>query len=146
MATILLIEDQPDLGLYEAQLLERAGHRIVRCNGGPSMSAACPLLKSGRCALVEQAELIVFSIPMFAIKGRTYRGVHLLRAYRAHPDYGRLPMVVVSLGTPPDLPGRGPLIAVDKFSDPHVVITAVASLLQGSTNDHAPMGTAEERS
>jgi len=129
MATILLVEDQPDVGLYEAQILEAAGHRILRCMGGPTLFAACPLLRTGRCSLVDQADIIVFSLPMFSLHGRSYRGEHLLRAYRSHPDYGRLPMVVISIGTPPDLPGRGPLTRVDKFSDPHVVVRAVDDLL-----------------
>jgi len=129
MATILLVEDQPDIGLYEAQVLEAAGHRIVRCIGGPTLFAACPLLKFGRCSLVDHADLILFSMPMFAIRGRTYRGDHLLRAYREHPDYGCLPMVVVSVGTPPDLPGSGRVLRIDKFSHPHAVIDAVDNLM-----------------
>lgn len=129
MATILLVEDQPDVGLYEAQLLEAAGHRIVRCIGGPTLFGACPLLKFGHCSLVDHADLILFSVPMFAMRGRTYRGEHLLRAYREHPDYGRLPMVIVSLGIPEDLPGTGPLTRVDKFSEPNAVIDAVEDVL-----------------
>lgn len=129
MATILLVEDQPDVGLYEAQILEGAGHRIVRCIGGPTLFGACPLLKFGHCSLADHADLILFSIPMFAMRGRTYRGEHLLRAYREHADYGRLPMVVVSLGIPRDLPGTGPLARVDKFSEPHAVIGAVEDVL-----------------
>ena len=129
MATILLIEDQPDLGTYEANVLESAGHRIIRCFGGPTMFAACPLLKVGRCSLIDAADLIVFSVPMFSIHGRTYRGEHLLRAYRSHVDYGRLPMVVVSIGTPKDLPGSGPIERIDKFSEPHLVLEAIHRLL-----------------
>lgn len=33
MATILLVEDAPDLSLYEANHLEAAGHRVLRCGG-----------------------------------------------------------------------------------------------------------------
>lgn len=132
MAVILLIEDQPDIGTYEADVLESAGHRIIRCVGGPTLFGACPLLQRGRCSLVDSADMIVFSLPMFSMRGRTYRGEHLLRAYRSHSDYGRLPMLIVSLGTPADLPGTGPLERVDKFSSPNAVLEAVARLLPGT--------------
>lgn len=132
MAVILLLEDQPDIGTYEADVLEAAGHRIVRCVGGPTLFNACPLLRRGRCSLVDWADMIVFSLPMFSMRGRTYRGEHLLRAYRSHPNYGRLPMLIVSLGTPPELPGEGPIERVEKFSNPNAVLEAVARLLSGS--------------
>lgn len=130
MATILLVEDQPDLGLFEAGLLEDQGHRVIRCGGGPTPLSACPLMRYGSCALADSADLILFGCGMFAMRGRTYGGVHLLRAYRAHPDYGRLPMVVVSLGAPDSLEGSGPIERVDKFSAPGAVVAAVNRLLE----------------
>lgn len=129
MAVILLIEDQPDIGTYEARVLEAAGHRVIRCIGGPSLFGACPMLKRGQCPLVESADMIVFSLPMFSMRGRTYRGEHLLRTYRSHPDYSRLPMLIVSLGTPANLPGTGPIERIDKYANPNAVLDAVARLL-----------------
>lgn len=143
MANILLIEDQPDIGLYEAQILEAAGHRIIRCIGGPTLFAACPLLKMGRCSVVDHADVIVFSMPMFALRGRSYRGEHLLRAYRSHTDYGRLPMVIVSLGVPEYLPGTGPIERIDKFSPPAAVVAAVERALAQS--DHVDPGVVVRR-
>jgi CheY-like chemotaxis protein len=131
VATILLVEDRPDLGLYEAGLLEQAGHRVIRCGGGPTPHAACPMLRNGSCPLPDGADLVVFSCAMFApMPGRSYRGGHLLRAYRAHPRYGRLPMLVVSVGAPDDVGGTGPLAKVDKFSSPGAVLEAAEALLR----------------
>jgi hypothetical protein len=63
-------------------------------------------------------------------RGRSYRGIHLLRAYRAHPDYGRLPLVLVAVAPPHDLEGPGPTELVDTFTDPAAVLAAVNRLLQ----------------
>lgn len=130
MATILLVEDTPDLGLFEAKLLEAAGHRVVRCAGAPSQFSVCPLLRGRSCSLADEADLIMFSCRLFTeMQGRAYRGIQLLRAYRAHPAYSRLPFVVVSLGTPGKLEGIGPVEVVQKYGDPAEVINAVKRLL-----------------
>lgn len=135
MATILLVEDAPDLGLDEAGRLEEAGHRVLRCGGGPSPSGACPMLGAGRCPMADAADLIVFSCNLFApLRGRGYRGIHLLRSYRAHLDYGRLPMLVVSVGRPQDLEGTGPIEMVEKYSRPRAVVEAVERLLRTPSN------------
>lgn len=130
MSTILLVEDAPDLGLFEAGLLEAAGHRVLRCGGGPSPLAPCPMLRRGRCALAEAADLIVFSCALFPpVRGRTYRGIDVLRGYRSHTDYGRRPMLIVSVGAPRDLSGGGPVEVVEKHANPPVVIDAARRLL-----------------
>jgi len=130
MATILLVEDEPDLGLYEAVVLETRGHRVLRCSGGPSPFAACPMMQRTPCAIADVADVIVFSCGMFApVAHRSYRGEHLLRAYRAHPFYGRKPMLVVSLAKPVGVGGRGPLAFVEKFTQPAAVVEAVDDLL-----------------
>lgn len=38
MANILLVEDTPDLGLFEATLLEASGHRSFVAAAGPHRS------------------------------------------------------------------------------------------------------------
>lgn len=130
MACILLVEDAPDLGLYEARILEAEGHIVIRCNGAPSPLAACPMMRYGRCALPDAVDLIIFSCSLLLPVGhRTYRGSELLRSYRAHQRYGRLPMLVVWMGVPPDVRGVGPVKMVEKFSDPLKVIDAVHELL-----------------
>lgn len=92
MATILLVEDQPDLVLYEGRLLEAAGHRVIRCPGGPTPFAACTMLRRGTCPLPDSVDLIVFDCGMFGpLRHRSYRGIHLLRAYRSHARYGACP-------------------------------------------------------
>ncbi|HLW15785.1 MAG TPA: hypothetical protein VKV69_00300 [Actinomycetota bacterium] len=130
MASILLVEDAPDLGLYEAGLLEQHGHTVLRCSGGPTPFAACPMMRDGSCPVADAADLIIFSCGVYApLRHRTYRGVHLLRAYREHPAYGRLPMLVVSVGAPDDLLGTGPIEMVAKFADPKQIVGAVERLL-----------------
>ena len=131
MASILLVEDVPDLGLYEAKLLEQEGHFVLRCSGGPTAFAACPMMRDGTCPVVDAADLIIFSCRMFGpLQHRSYRGIHLLRAYREHPEYGRLPMLVVGVGAPDDLGGSGPILQVAKFADPSEVVSAVDRLLE----------------
>lgn len=133
MATILLVEDQPDLVLYEMRLLERAGHRVIRCSGGATPFAACPMMRFGSCALPDVADVILFDCGMFGpLRHRTYRGIHLLKAYRSHPVYGRLPMLVVTEALPEGLEGSGPIDSIPKFSEPMIVVEAIESLLTRS--------------
>jgi hypothetical protein len=54
MATILLVEDGPSVSREIPGLLEEAGHRVMRCGGGPTPLGACPLLRSGRCPLPDR--------------------------------------------------------------------------------------------
>ena len=130
MATILLIEDVPDIGLYEAGLLEAQGHRVIRCGGAPSPLAACSLLRFGHCPLPDVADLIVFSTALYTpTRHRTYRGMDLLSAYRRHPVYGRIPMLVVTIGAPRDIEGRSAIEFVEKFSPPREILAAVGRLL-----------------
>jgi CheY-like chemotaxis protein len=130
MATILLIEDSPDLGLYEAHLLEAEGHRIIRCGGAPTVLAACPMLRYGSCPLPDSADLILFSSALFVpARGRNYRGIDLVRAYRNHAAYGRLPMLLVTIGSVDDPGGNAPFEIVEKFSPPQMIVDAVDRLL-----------------
>src|SRR5215207_4170147 len=64
MATILLIEDGPGIGRQLTSLLAAAGHRVLRCGGGPTPLAACPLLRQGRCPLPDAAQLLIFACPL----------------------------------------------------------------------------------
>ncbi|MGZ4240272.1 MAG: hypothetical protein ACXVQ7_01510 [Actinomycetota bacterium] len=138
MATILLIEDEPDLGLYEAKLLEQEGHHVLRCNGAPTPFGACPVMRGEGCPLVGSAEVIIFSCRMFApLRNRPYTGADLLLAYRSHAAYGDRPMLVVSVGAPDKLPGKGPLISVEKFAAPGSVTEAVHALLDGKARSQA---------
>jgi len=141
MASILLIEDGPGIGRELTGLLAAAGHRVLRCGGGLTPLAACPLLRQGSCALADAAELLVFACPLgLPLRGRSYRGIHLLRAYRAHPDYGRLPLVLVAMGPPQDLEGPGPTELAGRFTDPAAVLAAVNRLLhpRPPAADHHP--------
>jgi CheY-like chemotaxis protein len=141
MASILLVEDGPGVGRQLTSLLAAAGHRVLRCGGGPTPLAACPLLRRGSCPLPDAAELLVFACTLpLPLPGRSYRGIHLLRAYRAHPDYGRLPLVLVAVAAPQDLEGPGPTEMVGTFTDPAGVLAAVNRLLQlrPPTADHHP--------
>jgi hypothetical protein len=138
MATILLIEDGPGIGRQLPSLLAAAGHRVLLCGGGPTPLAACPLLRQGRCPLPDAAELLVFACPLdLPLRGRSYRGSHLLHAYRAHLDYGRLPLVLVATAPPHDLAGTGPTELIATFEDPAAVLAAVNRLLPLS--GHPPL-------
>jgi hypothetical protein len=130
MATILLIEDGPGIGCQLPSLLATAGHRVLWCGGGPTPLAACPLLRHGHCPLAAAAELLVFACPLdLPLRGRSYRGRHLLAAYRSHPDYGRLPLVLVAIAPPPDLAGTGPTELITTFEDPAAIVAATNRLL-----------------
>ena len=73
----------------------------------------------------------MFACPLdLPLRGRSYRGIHLLHAYRAHSDYGRLPLVLVAVAPPQDLEGPGPTETVATFTDPAAVLAAVHRLLQ----------------
>lgn len=110
MATILLIEDAPGRGFGEAVALEAAGHRVLRCGGGPATFRPCPLLDHTARSLASTADLILFACPLYRpLWGRSYSGAELLHAYRSHPEYGSLPMVVLTAEDPGDVEGTGPL-------------------------------------
>jgi CheY-like chemotaxis protein len=143
MASILLVEDGPGTGRQLTSLLAAAGHRVLCCGGGPTPLAACPLLRQGRCPLADAAQLLIFGCPLgLPLRSRSYRGIHLLRAYRAHPDYGRLPLVLVAVAPPHDLEGPGPIELVETFTDPAAVLAAVNRLLP--TPGHPPIPSAAD--
>jgi CheY-like chemotaxis protein len=144
MATILLVEDGATVSRQVSCLLETAGHRVVRCGGGPTPLAACLLLRYGRCPLVDSADLVVFACALaLPLPGRSYRGIHLLRAYRAHPDYGRLPLMLVAVAPPHHLAGAGPIEVVETHTDSAAVVAAANRLLQptGQTPDRPSLAT-----
>jgi hypothetical protein len=67
-------------------------------------------------------------------------------AYRAHPDYGRLPLVLVAIAPPQDLAGTGSTELVATFTDPPAVLAAVNRLLQPPSHprqSHAPTRLAQ---
>lgn len=131
MANILLVEDGPGIGRELPGLLAAAGHRVMHCGGGPTPHAACPLLRQGSCPLADAAELLVFACPLtLPLAGRSYRGIHLLRAYRAHPDYGRLPLVLVAVAPPQNMEGPGPTEVMAALAEPAAVLAAVTRLLR----------------
>jgi CheY-like chemotaxis protein len=131
MVSILLVEDGAGVGRELTSLLEAAGHRVLRCGGGPTPLGACLLLRRRRCPLPDSAELLIFACTLnLPLPGRSYRGIHLLRAYRAHPDYGRLPLVLAAVAPPQDLEGPGPTEVVETFADPARVLAAVNRLLR----------------
>ena len=130
MATILLVEDVLDIGSYEAGLLEDRGHRVIICRGGPASFSMCPLIRDGSCSIADEADMLLFSSSLYAPVGlQAHTGLHLLRRYRAHPDYGTLPCLVVAVGNPGSLPGSGPIRTIGKFAPAREVVAAVDALL-----------------
>jgi hypothetical protein len=142
MATVLLVEDFPDLGLYESRVLQRKGHRVLECNGAPSVFGACPMLKGGSCALADAADIILISLPLSgAVHHRPYDGSHVLSAYRMHRAYGTKPMLVVSGAAPGRIGGPGRCEVVMKQAPPHAIVEAVERLL-GAARGTATAGVA----
>jgi CheY-like chemotaxis protein len=140
MATILLVEDGATVSQEVTSLLKAAGHRVVRCGDGPTPLAACLLLRHGRCPFVDGADLVVFACTLaLPLPGRSYRGIHLLRAYRAHPDYGRLPLVLVTVAVPHELEGSGPLEVMQTNADPAAVVATVKRLLASTDPATRPL-------
>lgn len=108
MAVVLVIQDTPE-GIVDLHALEDAGHLVRRCFGSASTFAACPMLRTGDCPLPAGAQVIVFA-PGFLdapVAHRSYRMVHVLRGYRRHPAYARLPVVLVADRIPEGLGGSG---------------------------------------
>src|SRR6266516_423609 len=129
MAIILLVEDGATVSREVTCPLEAAGHRVVRCGGGPTPLAACLLMRHGRCPFVDNADLLVFACALaLPLPSRSYRG---------HPDYARLPLVLVAVAPPHSLGGSGPIEVVETHTDPAAVVAAVDRLLQptGQTPD-----------
>lgn len=130
MSTILLIEQAPDLRLFEVSALEAAGHKVFVCCGGRDAFAGCDLMRTGSCILPDIADVIVFTLPLrIELRGRTYRGEHLLRSYRDHAIYGAKPMLIVGEEIPLDLPGRGQVVFVPRHAEPDRILAAIGSLI-----------------
>jgi hypothetical protein len=132
MATILIVEDVPDVAPRVAAALATRGHRVLRCSGGLSPFGACPLLRGGHCTLADGADLIVFAcMQSIPLAGRSYRGEHLLAAYRAHDEYGRLPMLMVGVLPPGSIAnGAGPVDFAHTTASADAIADAADRLLE----------------
>ena len=128
--TVLLVADGPDALDRIGPALRGHGYAVVPCGGGP-IRGACPLLRTGRCGLVDIADVVVFASSLdVPLPGRTYRGRHVFAAYRRHPGYGRRPMVLVAPEIPLEvLTGRGELVHVRPETSPDAIVAAVDTLL-----------------
>ena len=135
MATILIVEDAPDVAPRAAPVLAAHGHQVFRCSGGLSPSSACPLLRGSHCTLADGADLIVFAcVQSIPVAGRSYRGEHLLAAYRAHDLYGRLPMLIVGVLPPGSrVGGAGPVEFADTTASADEIADAADRLLERAT-------------
>jgi hypothetical protein len=137
MATILLVEDGPGPAGEAGRLLRQAGHRVVLCGGGPGPYEVCPLLRYGTCPLAEAADLILLALrPFPPLVGRTYCGDQLIKAYRSHPDFGSVPMVIASAARPDAIEGAGPIEVIREDAEPHEIALAVEKLLTRATHEH----------
>lgn len=138
MATIVVVEDGQGVGAKAADLLQRSGHRVVLCGGGPGAFAPCPLLRLGHCGLLDHADLVIFSALLLGpLLARPYSGIELLRAYRRHPDYGGIPMVVSCVGDPGMLEGAGKVeVLLGRVGPDRLLDTAVRLL----DDDHTRRG------
>lgn len=125
-----MVEEAPGVAFRAAGLLESAGHHVIRCGAGGPPHPACPLLRDGDCGLVCGADLIVFSCPLFLpLPWRTYTGFDIFHAYRTHPRYGRLPMVVVAVGDPGETEGAGRIEVLAPGTEPEDLVRVVDRLL-----------------
>lgn len=132
MGNIILIADAAEPAVTLSRWLRLAGEQVWWCAGGPTPFVACPLMRAGECIRPEAADLIVFAygIGQPVVAHRTYRPVHVLRAYRAHPRYGSLPMLIVGRGAPADLGGGGPLAGIDHLVPPAMQFEAIRAFLE----------------
>jgi hypothetical protein len=56
----VLIEHPDGMALWtEAEALREAGYDVAVCKGPSEEAGACPLLAEGRCALADEADLVV---------------------------------------------------------------------------------------
>ncbi|MFA5890240.1 MAG: hypothetical protein WDA27_04685 [Actinomycetota bacterium] len=141
MATVLIVEDEPDLAVYEAKLLEDAGHCVVMCGGSRTPKGGCDLIRCGVCAVPETVDVILFSCRLFApLEGQTSEGARMIRAYRSHPRYSHIPLLVVFVTGSTHLPGTGPIELIGKFNSPTSVLDSVSRLLQTDRRDHSGRG------
>lgn len=133
-ATILLVEDHPDLSMFEAGILEAEGHTVYRCGGSPVPCGDCPVLKGDPCSLADAADVLIISTGMIGPVGPASRvgaptGQMLVEAYRAHDRYGWLPTLVVSATRPTVEEGIGPFVWIPKHSAPEAIVGVVHDLI-----------------
>jgi CheY-like chemotaxis protein len=82
MATILVVDDEPDLRHMLRRVFERAGHQVVEAaNGAAAM----------RCISEEAPNLVVTDVMMPVMDG-----AELIRLLRDDPSTAHLPIVAVS--------------------------------------------------
>jgi CheY-like chemotaxis protein len=78
---IMVIDDEPDIRLYLGAAVEDAGYESVAYEGGPILQEV----------EARRPDLIVLDIMM---PGRS--GMSMYRALRTSPEYGKIPVVVVT--------------------------------------------------
>lgn len=145
MATVLIVEDEADLAVYEAKLLEDAGHTVVMCGGARTPKGGCSLIRCGACELPETVDLILFSCRLFApLEGQTSEGARMVRAYRSHPRYSHIPLLVVFVTGSVHLPGTGPIELIGKFNSPTSVLDSVSRMLQAGPRPDSGVGEEQE--
>lgn len=138
MRTVLVVQNAPD-GLVDVASLEDAGYLVRRCFGGQTTFAACPMLRKGDCPLPAGADVIVFAPGLFdvPVAHRTYRMIHVLRGYRRHPAYARLPMLVLADALPPKLGGSGPVWLLDPNTPSEELLRVLDAVAEGASPDAA---------
>lgn len=132
VASILIVSDGHGPAENAGALLRQAGHLVMSCGGGPGPFSPCPLLRLGHCPLAESTDLIIFAFRAFPPAGRIYGGAELFRAYRFHPDFGAVPMVVAVEVPDESLEGRGPIAFLGSTFDPITIARAAMQLLASS--------------
>lgn len=149
MATVLIVEDAPAMAPRAANRFFARGHQVLRCGGGATPTGACPLLRSGRCALADSSDIVVFACVLaMPLVRRQYLGKHLLEAYRTHEQYGRLPMLVVGVTPPGAAGGTGPIDFLDATASGDEIVSAADRLLQsvaGARSGCVPTSTSRRR-
>ena len=83
MATLLVVEDEPDIRSAIAEVLRDEGHRVLEAGDG---SEALGVLRAG-----SRPDAIILDLMMPRLDGWGFRAAQL-----AEPDLARIPVLVVS--------------------------------------------------
>lgn len=102
MATILLVDDAPDIRLLVRAVLQRAGHEILEAASG---SAALELLSH-----VAMPDAVILDIQMPGMDGWD-----TLASLRAHPTAPDVPVLVCSVKAAPQDTSRAWMLGCDGY-------------------------------
>lgn len=115
MATVLIVDDEPDLLFLLKMVLETAGYSVVEASDG---AEALEKLSE------RNPDMVITDLMMPVMNGR-----ELIRQLRSNPSTASLPILLCSLH--PDV-AAGADAVVQKPFKPHELLRVTGALLQGA--------------